>query len=111
VSAFSLAELVLTLAFVAWGLRRVALRRAGFMTSFVLAFVALWEGITLLGTLTHGYVLLALPAVVGRLTAVLCLGAGVGLLLATLRLAEEPDPDPAPDEELDEDLGVIADVG
>jgi hypothetical protein len=66
VSAFSLAELVLTLAFVAWGLRRVALRRAGFVTSFA---------------------------------------------LATLRLAEEPDPDPAPDGELDEDLGVIADVG
>ena len=81
------------------------------MTSFALAFVALWEGITLLGTLTHGYVLLAVPAFVGRLTAVLCLGGGAGLLLAALRLAEEPDPDPATDGELDEDLGLAADVG
>ena len=111
VSAFSLAELVVSLAFVAWGLRRVAMRRAGFMTSFALAFVALWEGITLLGTLTHGYVLLAVPPFLGRMAAVLCLGGGAGLLLASLRLAGEADPDSAPDTELDEDLGLAADVG
>ena len=109
-SAFSVAELVITLAFVVWSLRRVLARRAGFMTAFALAFVALWEGITLLPTLTHGYVLLALPALLGRAAAVVCLGGGSGLLLASLRLAEARGPEPESAEH-DEDLDAIVDLG
>jgi hypothetical protein len=110
VSGFGIAELVVTLSFLAWVLRRVIERRTGFMVTFALAFVALWEGITLLPVLTHGYVLLALPAFPSRAAAVVCLGGGVALVLTSLRLGERPD-DSAADAELDEDLDAVADLG
>jgi hypothetical protein len=60
--------------------------------------------------LTHGYVLLALPAFPSRAAAVVCLGGGVALVLTSLRLGERPD-DSAADAELDEDLDAVADLG
>jgi hypothetical protein len=113
VSAFGIAELAVTLAFTGWVIRRAVAGQAGFLTSFVLAFVALWEGITLLPTLTHGYVLLALPAFVGRMAAVICLGGGLALLLAALRLSEDPsdvgtDTDAA---QLDDEIDAVGQRG
>ena len=43
VSVFQLIELAVLLAFVAWGLGRVLLRRPGLLLCFVIAFVAVWE--------------------------------------------------------------------
>ncbi len=90
VSALQLVELGAILAFVVWALRRVLLQRAGYFGYFVIAGLALWEGATLIPTLRHGFVLLALPAVVARAATVLCLGGGAAVLLLVFRLVEQP---------------------
>lgn len=91
VSALQLIELAFMLAFVAWGLRRVLWQHPGYFTYFVIAFAALWQGLELIPTLTHGYVLIAEPAFVARLCAVICLGCGAGVLALVFRLAERPE--------------------
>lgn len=111
VAPFGIAELVVTLAFVGWVLRRVGQRRTGFMTAFAVAFVALWEGITLLPTLTHGYVLLALPAFLGRVATVICLSVGLGLVLTSVRLAQPNGSESVADPEPAEDLDAVGDLG
>ncbi len=87
VTVVQLAELAAIVAFVAWGLARVLRRRAGYFLYLVFALIALWEGLVLFPTLTHGFTLLALPAVVVRTVAVLCLGCGIAILPLVFRLA------------------------
>ena len=53
---------------------------------FLIAVVAAWEGVSLIPTLLHGYVLLAVPPVLGRLAAVICLGGPIALGFAIVRL-------------------------
>jgi hypothetical protein len=67
----------------------VLLARPGYFTYFVIAFVTLWEGVTLFPTLRHGFVLLALPAFVARIVTVLCFAAGAGTALLVFRLSEQ----------------------
>ena len=100
VSDFQLVELAAILAFVVWGVRQALLKRPGYFTYFVISLAALWEGIELIPTLTHGFVLVAAPALVARTSAVLCLGAGAGLLPFVFRLVSqfaEPAMRPATD--------------
>ena len=59
-------------------------------SSFLIGFVAVWQGAELIPTLLHGYVLAAVPALLARTAAGLCLGTGAGLLLLVFRLAEQP---------------------
>jgi hypothetical protein len=87
VTVVQLVELAAILAFVAWALQRVLLARAGYFAYLVFALIALWEGLVLFPTLSHGFTLLALPAVVERTAAVLCLGCGIGILPLVFRLA------------------------
>ncbi len=87
VTILQLAELAAIIAFVAWGLHRVLVRRAGYFLYLVFALIALWEGLVLFPTLSHGFTLLALPAVVMRTAAVLCLGCGIAILPLVFRLA------------------------
>jgi hypothetical protein len=94
VSISQVIELVVTVAFVAWGVRRVLFRPPGY-SYFLIAFVALWEGFNLLPTLLHGFVLVAMPAFVARSLTVLCLGCGIGILLIVFRLADHPETIPA----------------
>jgi hypothetical protein len=88
VSVFQLVELAAILAFVAWGFARVAWRRPGFFTYFVIAIIALWQGLELIPTLTNGFVLIALPAFVARAATVIAVGTAAGLLLLVFRLHE-----------------------
>ncbi len=92
VSVFQLIQLGIILMFVGWGLLRVLFPRTrlGYFSYFVVAFVALWEGVLLIPTLLNGFVLIAVPAFVARTSAVLCLGCGIGLLLLGFRIAEQP---------------------
>ena len=83
--------LALVLAFVAWGLVHLVRRREGWFGYFVIALAAIWEGASLVGVLTHGFVLIAPPAVVARVAVVLCLASGGALLPVIFRLAERPD--------------------
>jgi len=99
VSAFQLISFAITVAFVAWALRRVLFQRAGYFTLFAVAFVALWEGAELIPTLLNGFVLAAVPASFARAAAVLCLGCGAGLLLAAMRVADQAEPEPSTDGE------------
>ncbi len=90
VSVLQYIELVILLAFVAWGARRVLFGSPGYFTYFLIGFAAVWQGVVLVPTLVHGYVLAAVPALIARIGAVLCLGTGVGLLVLVFRLAEQP---------------------
>jgi hypothetical protein len=91
VSVFQLVVLAAILAFVTWGFIRVGFGRAGAFTYFGIALVALWEGFGLIPTLTNGFVLIALPALVARAAAVVALGAAAGLLLLLFRLYDMQD--------------------
>jgi hypothetical protein len=70
--------------------------RARVLVYFVIAVVAVWEGLTLAPTLEHGYVLIALPALLARATTVVCLGAGGGILLLLFVWRLEPRTARAP---------------
>jgi hypothetical protein len=91
VTVIQLIELGFVLSLVGWALFHVLTVRAGYFAYFVIAFVAIWEGLNLLPTLLHGYVLVAAPAFLARSATVLCLGAGAGLLLLLSRLADQSE--------------------
>jgi hypothetical protein len=85
-SGFGVAELTLIAVLAAWTASRIARDRAGAFAFCVVVVAALWEGITLIPTLLHGYVLLGVPPFLGRLATVMCLGGAVALALPTVRL-------------------------
>jgi hypothetical protein len=99
VSAFQVIGLALILAFVGWALWRMLLRRPGYFFYLIVAVAALWQGAELFPTLLDGFVLAAVPALVARTAAVVCLGTGIGLLVIVFAMsqrrgddeAEEPD--------------------
>lgn len=84
VVAGQLVVLGLVLAFVAYGLIRVLLGRAGGFHLFLVSFVALWAGGASLQVLLNGFVLMSVPAFVARTAVVLALGCGGGLFLMLL---------------------------
>jgi hypothetical protein len=88
VTAGQLVVLGLELVFTAWGLVWVARNRHGWVSLFIVAGVTLWQGISLVATLTDGYVLLATGTVLGRLSEIACLAAGAGLLPIVFVMAE-----------------------
>ena len=90
VSVGQLLVLALVLAFVAWATRGLVLGRLGWFGFFLIALAALFEGATLVGVLRHGFVLIALPAVLARLAVAACLASGAGLVPIVFRLAEQP---------------------
>jgi hypothetical protein len=85
VTAGELAELAVILALVAVGAVRLRSGRSGYALALLVAFAALWAGLTIAPALTNGYVLLALPALAVRVAAVVLLGGGFGLILLALR--------------------------
>jgi len=88
VSAGQLVVLGLELAFAAWALWWLARARHSWLTFLLVAGLALWQGISLVATLTEGYVLLATGPVIGRLSEVACLAGGAGLALVALVMAD-----------------------
>jgi hypothetical protein len=85
-SGFGLVELAVVLTFVTWALSRIVRDRVTSLLLFLIAVVAAWEGVSLIPTLLHGYVLLAVPPLFGRLATVICLGGAMGLGFAIVRL-------------------------
>jgi hypothetical protein len=106
VGAFALIEFVVIAALAAWGLWRVLSGRAGYFMLFAIGFLAIAVGLELVPTLLRGFALTALPAFVARSLAVMCLGAGIGLLPFAFRMAARADAGARAsdyDEELDEE--------
>lgn len=89
VSVGQLIVLSILLIFVAWASLRVVWRRAGYFTYFLVALAAILEGAETVPTLVNGFILMAVPAFVARAACVLCLGAGVGLLVLVPRLFDQ----------------------
>lgn len=87
-STWQLIEMAAVLAFVVWGAGRVV-RNPGFLTYYAIGFVAIWQSANLTPTLLNGFVLMALPATLCRVAAVLCIRCGVALLLLGLPGGEE----------------------
>jgi hypothetical protein len=90
VSVGQLIVLALVVAFAAWALRRLVIRRHGWFVFFLIAVGAIWEGAASIAVLLDGFVLLALPSFLARAAVVVCLAAGVGLLPLVFRMAERP---------------------
>lgn len=90
VTVFQWIELMISLSFAAWALLRLLRGRAGNLLLLVVAFFALYAGILTIPTLTHGYVLLAVPPFLGRTAAALCLGTVPALALSVMRLFDAP---------------------
>jgi hypothetical protein len=88
VSVWQLIVLAALLAVAGWAAYRLLSRRHTYFLFFVVAVVAIWSGIELLPVLLHGFVLAALPAVLARIAAVLCLSTGASLLVLAFRLAD-----------------------
>jgi hypothetical protein len=98
VSIGQLIVLALVVGFAAWALQRVARRRHGWITLFLIAVAAIWEGASLIAVLLDGFVLLALPAFVARAAVVTCLASGAALVPIVFRIAERPDRPRSPGE-------------
>jgi hypothetical protein len=88
VSAGQLTVLGIELAFVVWAAWWLLAGRHNWLTFFAIAGVAAWQGVALATTLTDGYVLLAVPALLGRLAVIGCLAAAAGLVPVALVMAD-----------------------
>ncbi|MGH2871412.1 MAG: hypothetical protein ACRDL5_03010 [Solirubrobacteraceae bacterium] len=99
-SAWSLTELGIELAFGVWALQwLIRARHHVWLGLMLIGAVAVWGCVTTFSVLTRGYVLLALPPWLGRVATVVCLAAGPALVLLSIRMAlaspEASDSPPA----------------
>jgi hypothetical protein len=92
VSVGQLIALAIELAYCGWALSWLARRRAGWLTFFVIAVAALWQGISLVEALAEGDVLLATGPLLGRLGVVACLSAGAALAPIAIVMADRDTP-------------------
>ena len=88
VSPTQTVELVLILAFVAWGLYRMVAGPRGVFTYFVISLAVLWQGLSMIAVLRDGFVLIDLPAFVARTATMLCLACGAAIFLLVFRDAD-----------------------
>ena len=88
VSAGQLVVLAIELAFVVWAAWWLIADRHNWLTFFLIAGVAAWQGVALAATLIDGYVLLAVPALLGRLAEIGCLAGAAGLVPVALVMAD-----------------------
>ncbi len=88
VSPTSVVLLAITLAVLLAVAKRLLSGNWGGPLLLVTAVLALWAGLTLLPTLTHGYALVALPLFVVRLIAAVLLGGALSLTLFGVRMLD-----------------------
>jgi hypothetical protein len=83
----------LMLAFVAALLVWIVLRGAGPIALILVAVAAIWAGLESLPLLLHGFALVVVPAFLARVATVVCLSAGLGvvILLFGFRLLDTPE--------------------
>jgi hypothetical protein len=96
-SGFRLAIMFGELLIAGWCTVRLTRRRSGPLVYAATASVALLRGVTGIAVLWRGYVLLAVPAAVGRGAIVVCLAGGVALAVLTVAIVDRRDrPSPRP---------------
>lgn len=83
----------LILAFVAAMVVWIVVRGTGPIALILVAVASLWAGLEFLPLLLHGFVLVVVPAFLARMATVVCLSAGVGVvvLLFGFRLVDTPE--------------------
>lgn len=81
ISATGVVFTAIALLATAIGAWRTLTGRAGLPLAILIALASLWAGLTLLPVLTHGYVLMAVPAFVARCCAAILLGGSLSLVL------------------------------
>jgi hypothetical protein len=89
VDAGQVVVLALVLAVLAAATWYLLSRRPRYFFYFLVSMLTLVGDLELIPTLLHGYVLLAMPALLARIAAVVCASCGVALLLSTFRMAED----------------------
>lgn len=99
ISGFGVFECAVVLCLAGWAASGIARRRSLALTLSLIAVVGFWEGLTLLPTLLHGYVLLAVPPLVGRIATVLCIGGAIAVLLPAVRLFKTSDEGETPQQQ------------
>lgn len=96
ISIVGVVELTFIIALTTWTAWRVLRGRAGSVTYFLVAIGGVWETISLMPTLFNGYVLLAVPPLLGRIATIMCLGGAVAVVFPAVRLfREEHEGDPS----------------
>ena len=85
VSAVQIIEMVLAAGGIVSAAVSCARGRLPAALPFIVAFVALWAGLTFLPVLSHGEAILILPAWISRAATVVLLGGGVGLVFLAMR--------------------------
>jgi len=95
VSISQLVFVAVLLAFVTSSLIWVQRVGAGWFSLLLVSIAALWEDLEVFPVLLHGYVLMVVPAFVGRAAAVACIACTAGLFPLSLRLGDRtPDAPP-----------------
>jgi uncharacterized membrane protein len=91
-----------------WTTWRVTCGRAGALTFLLVSVVAIWESLSLIPTLFHGYVLLAVGPFLGRAAAIMCVGGAVALVFPAVRLFRREQRDEESDPRIDEIVSMTA---
>jgi hypothetical protein len=107
-SIVGVVEFTLIAGLTAWTAWRVARDRAGAFTFFLVSVAGVWEAISLIPTLFNGYVLLAVPAFLGRLAMIVCLGGAIALVLPSVRVFRREQADEASEALAGEAAPIVA---
>ncbi len=108
ISIFGVVELTFIAVPTVWAAWWVLRGRAGWPMFFLISVVGVWEAISLIPTLFNGYVLLAVPAFLGRLATIMCVGGAIALVLPAVRLFHERHKDEPSEFSADEDAPISA---
>lgn len=88
ISWYGAVVVVLVAVFSCWAGWRLIKDRAGALVLSATALLGGWLGLTLVPSLLHGYVLLAVPPFFARAATVVCLGGAFSLILWIVRRAD-----------------------
>jgi hypothetical protein len=101
-------ELALIGVLTVWTAWRVVRGRAGALTFFLISVAAIWESLSLISTLFHGYVLLAVGPFLGRAATIMCVGGAVALVFPAVRLFRREQREEESDPQIDEVVSMTA---
>jgi hypothetical protein len=81
--------MLIELAVLGWSATRLVRGMDGPFSFALIAIVACYRGLVGISVLWRGYVLLAVPPLLGRAAVAVCLAGGITLALAVIRLVDQ----------------------